>query len=151
MWIAHTPDAMEKSLGCLREMTAGRLLVVFGCGGDRDRGKRPLMGKVAGALGDLVVMTSDNPRSEVPERIIDEIEPGVLASGLERIRSAEPGNGARGYIVEVDRKSAIEKALAWARRAIVLSGQGHETVQLVEASSALDSRLVGRSTAATAE
>ncbi|HOI96110.1 MAG TPA: UDP-N-acetylmuramoyl-L-alanyl-D-glutamate--2,6-diaminopimelate ligase [Syntrophobacter fumaroxidans] len=130
---AHTPDAMEKSLGCLREMTAGRLLVVFGCGGDRDRGKRPLMGKVAGALGDLVIVTSDNPRSEVPERIIDEIEPGVRASGLERIRSAEPGNGARGYIVEVDRKSAIEKALAWARPGdtVFIGGKGHETYQLV--------------------
>lgn len=130
---AHTPDAMEKSLGCLREMTRGRLLVVFGCGGDRDRSKRPLMGKVAGALGDLVIVTSDNPRSEVPEKIIEEIVPGVQAAGLERIASTELANGTRGYAVVADRKAAIELALTWARPGdtVFIGGKGHETYQIV--------------------
>ena len=79
---AHTPDAMEKALSCLKEMTRGRLLVVFGCGGDRDRAKRPLMGKVAAQFGDLVILTSDNPRSEVPAAIVREIEPGVQVFGF---------------------------------------------------------------------
>ena len=79
---AHTPDAMEKALSCLKEMTRGRLIVVFGCGGERDRAKRPLMGKVAARFGDLVILTSDNPRSEVPAAIVQEIEPGVKTIGL---------------------------------------------------------------------
>ena len=129
---AHTPDAMEKSLGCLKEMTRGRLIVVFGCGGDRDRLKRPLMGKVAARLGDLVVVTSDNPRTEVPESIIDEIEPGVQSCGFSRINANDvPGPGR--YAVEADRRKAIGLALSWARSGDVLfiGGKGHETYQIV--------------------
>ncbi len=130
---AHTPDAMEKSLACLKEMTKGRLLVVFGCGGDRDRGKRPLMGKVAGQLGDLVVLTSDNPRSEIPDRIIEDIEPGVLEAGLSRIRGPRPGEDERGYTVEGNRRKAIELALRWARSGdtVFVGGKGHETYQII--------------------
>ncbi len=144
---AHTPDAMEKSLVCLKEMAKGRLLVVFGCGGDRDHGKRPLMGKVAGRLGDLVILTSDNPRSEVPDKIIEDIEPGVLAAGLQRIAGDRPEDGRRGYTVQADRKKAIEMALNWARPGdtVFIGGKGHETYQLIgEKRLQFDDRLVVR-------
>jgi len=84
---AHTPDAMEKALVCVREMTEKRLIAVFGCGGDRDRGKRPIMGKIAAELADLVIITSDNPRSEPPEEIVDQVEeqgPRPLSRDRER-------------------------------------------------------------------
>jgi UDP-N-acetylmuramoyl-L-alanyl-D-glutamate--2,6-diaminopimelate ligase len=130
---AHTPDAMEKSLSCLREMTSGRLLVVFGCGGDRDRGKRPIMGEVAAKLGDLVIITSDNPRSEVPERIVQDIEAGVRPLSLSFL---EPENSLRpdsGFTVKVDRRQAIELALSWARPGdtVFIGGKGHETYQII--------------------
>ncbi|MCE5244499.1 MAG: UDP-N-acetylmuramoyl-L-alanyl-D-glutamate--2,6-diaminopimelate ligase [Syntrophobacteraceae bacterium] len=129
---AHTPDAMEKSLGCLREMTRGRLFVVFGCGGDRDRTKRPLMGGVAARLGDVVVVTSDNPRTEVPESIIREIEPGVRAGGFTRQEAGEAPCPGR-YAVEPDRRKAIALALSWAAPGdvIFIGGKGHETYQIV--------------------
>jgi len=130
---AHTPDALEKALECLREMTRGRLWVVFGCGGDRDRRKRPLMGQVAARAGDLVVLTSDNPRSEVPEQILRDIEAGIK---MERMPLLDPGDAftaARGYVMEGDRRKAIEFALSRARPydVILIAGKGHETYQLV--------------------
>ena len=130
---AHTPDAMEKSLSCLREMTRGRLWVVFGCGGDRDRTKRPIMGEVAARAGDVVVITSDNPRSEVPEDIIREIEPGVRSGGLSPLSGDKPGVGEKGYRIEPDRRKAIEWALAGAEPGdmIFIGGKGHETYQIV--------------------
>lgn len=130
---AHTPDAMEKSLGCLREMAGGRLLVVFGCGGDRDRGKRPLMGRVAARLGDLVILTSDNPRTEVPEKILSDIEPGVIAEGLPLVNADPDERAERGYTIEVNRKRAIELALGWARPGdtVFIGGKGHETYQII--------------------
>jgi len=130
---AHTPDAMEKSLGCLKEMTRGRLWVVFGCGGDRDRGKRPLMGKVAARLGDLVILTSDNPRSENPEKILEEIEVGVRDAGLVPLFGNPPDFSHKGYTIESDRRKAIELALAWGLPGdtIFIGGKGHETYQLI--------------------
>ena len=130
---AHTPDAMEKSLGCLREMNEGRLLVVFGCGGDRDRGKRPMMGRVAAKLADLVIVTSDNPRTEVPGEIIKGIEPGLRDNGLQPFDVFPPESGRRGYAIEVDRKRAIQLALSWARAGdlVFIGGKGHETYQIV--------------------
>lgn len=130
---AHTPDAMEKSLNCLREMTKGRLMVVFGCGGDRDRGKRPIMGEIAAKLGDVVILTSDNPRSEVPEHIIRDIEPGVQSIGLKLIESRQPAQTDKGYFVEVDRKRAIELALSMGATGdvIFIGGKGHETYQII--------------------
>lgn len=130
---AHTPDAMDKALGCLREMTRGRLLVVFGCGGDRDRGKRPLMGGTAARWADLVVVTSDNPRSEDPEEIIREIEPGVGAEGMPYLEPDRETSPARGYAVVPDRRKAIELALSWARPedVVFIGGKGHETYQIV--------------------
>ncbi len=116
---AHTPDALANVLGAAREITRGRLVCVFGCGGDRDRGKRPLMGEAAGALADRVVLTSDNPRSEEPEAIIAEI-----LEGLRR------GGGAE-VDVEPDRRAAIGLALADARDGdtVVIAGKGHELGQ----------------------
>jgi UDP-N-acetylmuramoyl-L-alanyl-D-glutamate--2,6-diaminopimelate ligase len=132
---AHTPDAMEKSLECLRELTRERLLVVFGCGGDRDRSKRPLMGGVAASLGDVVILTSDNPRSEDPAAIIRDIEPGVEAAGARRLSNGTLGEaGSTGcYAVEPDRRKAIALALSWARPGdlVFIGGKGHETYQIV--------------------
>lgn len=130
---AHTPDAMEKTLSCLKEMTKGAILVVFGCGGDRDRAKRPLMGSIAAQLGDLVILTSDNPRSEVPEAIIREIEPGVRACGLPYVECGKKMPERKAYTVEVDRKRAIELALSRAREGdvVFIAGKGHETYQII--------------------
>jgi UDP-N-acetylmuramoyl-L-alanyl-D-glutamate--2,6-diaminopimelate ligase len=115
---AHTPDALERALRTLRPLTAGRLVVVFGCGGDRDRGKRPLMGRVAADLADLAVVTSDNPRSENPDAIIDEIEAGMSAGAHVRI---------------TDRLDAIRRALKGRspEDTVLLAGKGHETYQIV--------------------
>ncbi|MCK7508371.1 MAG: hypothetical protein MZV70_32855 [Desulfobacterales bacterium] len=82
---SHTPDALENALAALRALSAGRIVCVFGCGGDRDRTKRPIMGAIAARLSDLAVVTSDNPRSEDPEAIIGEILPGVRAQGLAEV------------------------------------------------------------------
>jgi UDP-N-acetylmuramoyl-L-alanyl-D-glutamate--2,6-diaminopimelate ligase len=121
---AHTPDALERVLATARKLTPGRLGVVFGCGGDRDRGKRPIMGQIAARLGDRIWVTSDNPRSERPEAIIDEIVPGVRAAG---------GQGR--FVAEPDRRAAIAAALGWAERGdtVVIAGKGHETYQIIGA------------------
>lgn len=130
---AHTPDAMDKSLDCLREMTKGRLVVVFGCGGDRDRTKRPVMGEVAARWGDLVIVTSDNPRTESPEAIVREIEPGLTRKGVSRVAADEKPPPESGYTTEPDRRRAIELALAWARPGdtVFIGGKGHETYQIL--------------------
>ncbi|HLY49281.1 MAG TPA: UDP-N-acetylmuramoyl-L-alanyl-D-glutamate--2,6-diaminopimelate ligase [Solirubrobacteraceae bacterium] len=116
---AHTPDSLQNVLEAARELTPGRLHVVFGCGGDRDPGKRPLMGQIARALADRVIVTSDNPRSEDPEAIIDEILTGS-GSDVEHL---------------VDRREAIEQAIAAARPGdvVVIAGKGHEQGQEFEA------------------
>ena len=115
---AHTPDALERALITLRPLTPGRLIAVFGCGGDRDRGKRPLMGRIAAQLADLAIATSDNPRTEDPGAIIDEIERGM--GGVPHLRI-------------VDRLAAIHAALEEARQGdtILLAGKGHETYQVI--------------------
>jgi len=115
---AHTPDALRRVLSTVREFTTGRVIVVFGCGGDRDRGKRPLMGEAAVQLADAAIVTSDNPRGEPPQAIIDEILRGM-------------GSGARA--VELERKAAIRRALdeAGPGDAVVIAGKGHEDYQIV--------------------
>ena len=117
---AHTPDALENVLNALRETTQGRVLVVFGCGGDRDSTKRPIMGKIAADCADLLFVTSDNPRTEDPERILDDIMAGIPRSraGVYRI---------------VDRKQAIAKAMQKAKEGdvILLAGKGQETYQII--------------------
>jgi UDP-N-acetylmuramoyl-L-alanyl-D-glutamate--2,6-diaminopimelate ligase len=115
---AHTPDALERALTSLRPLTSGRLIVVFGCGGDRDRGKRPIMGRIAAELSDLAIATSDNPRTEDPGVIIDDIEQGM--GGMRHLRIP-------------DRLAAIHAALDEGHTGdtILLAGKGHETYQVV--------------------
>jgi UDP-N-acetylmuramoyl-L-alanyl-D-glutamate--2,6-diaminopimelate ligase len=115
---AHTPDALERALAMLRPLTRGRLIVVFGCGGDRDRGKRPIMGRIAARGADLAMVTSDNPRTEDPGAIIDEVEQGMDGVPHRRI---------------VDRLAAIHAALDEARAGdtLLLAGKGHETYQVL--------------------
>ncbi len=119
---AHTPDALQKVLATAREFTRGRLLVVFGCGGDRDRGKRPLMGQVAVNFADGVVITSDNPRSEDPQQIIAEILQGIDEGALSAKVSVEP-----------ERRKAIGLALEMAKPGdtVIIAGKGHEDYQII--------------------
>jgi UDP-N-acetylmuramoyl-L-alanyl-D-glutamate--2,6-diaminopimelate ligase len=128
---AHTPASLESVLLAARSLTAGRVIVVFGCGGDRDRAKRPFMGRVAAANADLTVITSDNPRSEDPGSIIREIESGASGGGA--------------YVIEPDRRTAIHTAVAEARTddIVVIAGKGHETYQeLADRTIAFDDRAV---------
>jgi UDP-N-acetylmuramoyl-L-alanyl-D-glutamate--2,6-diaminopimelate ligase len=120
---AHTPDALERVLTTARKITSGRLGVVFGCGGDRDRTKRPIMGEIAARLADHAWITSDNPRSEDPEAIIAEV-----AAGVARVRAQREGHARL-----ADRHAAIRSALEWAQPGdtIVIAGKGHETYQIV--------------------
>jgi UDP-N-acetylmuramoyl-L-alanyl-D-glutamate--2,6-diaminopimelate ligase len=134
---AHTDDALARVLEALRK-AAGRtprLLCVFGCGGDRDKGKRPLMGQAAGAHADLIIATSDNPRSEDPLAILGEIEPGLVKSGKKRLDPRHARAGAAGYCVVPDRREAIELALRCAGTgdAVLIAGKGHENYQIVGA------------------
>jgi UDP-N-acetylmuramoyl-L-alanyl-D-glutamate--2,6-diaminopimelate ligase len=108
------------------------LICVFGCGGDRDRGKRPMMGEIAGRLADVAVLTSDNPRTEKPLAIIAEVEAGLAATTLPRMNEAAARTSA-GYVVEPDRRAAIALALNIAASGdiVVIAGKGHEDYQLV--------------------
>jgi UDP-N-acetylmuramoyl-L-alanyl-D-glutamate--2,6-diaminopimelate ligase len=132
---AHTPDALTKALEAIESLAGGeRLITVFGCGGDRDKGKRREMGYAAGKLSDLVVVTSDNPRTEDPEAIITQIEKGVIASGMKKL-DALPSHRAAGsgYILDPDRGRAIRKAIEAAnkRDIILIAGKGHEDYQII--------------------
>lgn len=117
---AHSPDALEKIIGTFRELEAGRVVTLFGCGGDRDATKRPEMGEIAGRLSDFVIVTSDNPRTEEPGKIIDDI-----LSGMKDIQTP--------YIVIENRREAIGWALQNAQPGdiIILAGKGHETYQII--------------------
>jgi UDP-N-acetylmuramoyl-L-alanyl-D-glutamate--2,6-diaminopimelate ligase len=117
---AHTPDGLQNVLSALKPYRKRRLIAVFGCGGDRDRGKRPLMGEIASRLCDFVVVTSDNPRFENPADIAGEVKAGFPA-------------GFKNYRVELDRKKAIRQALLMARKddVVLLAGKGHETTQVI--------------------
>jgi UDP-N-acetylmuramyl-tripeptide synthetase len=132
---AHTPDALENVLGVLRSLTPGRLITVFGCGGDRDREKRPMMGEAAGRLSDLAVLTSDNPRTETPEAILADIVKGTAAAQSHQYDPDELKEGfeGAGYVVVPDRKAAIALALGAARSGdtVVIAGKGHESYQIL--------------------
>lgn len=119
---AHTPDGLDNILTTARQITEGRLITVFGCGGDRDRTKRPVMGEIAGRHSDITVITSDNPRTEDPMNIIRDIESGLM------------GTVAReDYLVEPDRRKAIRLAVGKARQGdvVVIAGKGHEDYQII--------------------
>ncbi len=134
---AHTPDALERALAAAREHASGRVLLVFGCGGDRDRAKRPQMGAIAARQADLALVTSDNPRSEDPAAIAREILAGAPAGALR---------------LELDRRAAIAAAIAEARPGdiVVIAGKGHETTQTIGAAVLpFDDRVVARETLAT--
>ena len=121
---AHTPDSLQNVLEAARRITQGRVISVFGAGGDRDREKRPLMGRAGAELSDLAIVTSDNPRSEQPEAIIEEILAGI--------DSALIGEGK--VVVKPDRRAAIARALEAAERGdtVVIAGKGHEQGQEFE-------------------
>ncbi|WP_027339307.1 UDP-N-acetylmuramoyl-L-alanyl-D-glutamate--2,6-diaminopimelate ligase [Halonatronum saccharophilum] len=122
---AHTPDGMENVLHTVKEITKGRKIVIFGCGGDRDKTKRPIMGKVGVTLGDFAIITSDNPRSEEPLDIIEDI--------LEGVKEVDKVEG-KDYMVIENRKSAIEKGIKMAKKddTVVIIGKGHETYQIIK-------------------
>jgi len=132
---AHKPDALERTLLSLRGLTRGRLIVVFGCGGDRDAGKRPLMGAIAARLADVTVVTSDNPRTEDPMAIIDAIEAGVRGGNCTLVAQEALGQtGLVGvYAVVPERRAAISAAIRAARREdlVLIAGKGHEDYQIV--------------------
>ncbi len=129
---AHTPDALLKAQETLRPLTGGRLITVFGCGGDRDKGKRYEMGLAAGENSDIVFITSDNPRSEDPGAIVDQIEEGTRQSGLSRAEWPARDTGPA-YFIEVDRREAIRKAMTIAdvNDLVLIAGKGHEDYQIV--------------------
>ena len=117
---AHTPDALERTLMTARKLTSGRLITIFGCGGDRDAAKRPIMGKIAARLSDLVVITSDNPRTENPDRIIEDILSGI--DDRSKVKT------------EPDRAKAIARGIAamQPQDCVVIAGKGHENYQIIE-------------------
>jgi len=128
---AHTPDAIEKLLHAVRPLCEGRIITVFGCGGDRDRGKRPRMAEAVARGSDLALATSDNPRTEDPGQILEDVERGLAA--LERKDPADLESEGHGYAVIEDRRSAIERAMRIARPedTVVIAGKGHEDYQIV--------------------
>ncbi|NBR44370.1 MAG: UDP-N-acetylmuramoyl-L-alanyl-D-glutamate--2,6-diaminopimelate ligase, partial [Synechococcaceae bacterium WB5_2B_268] len=115
----HTPDGLANALGACKPFAQGRLICLFGCGGDRDRGKRPLMGEIAARLADQVVLTSDNPRTEDPQQILNDVLAGMPADS--------------NMIVEPDRRLAIQKAIALggAGDLVLIAGKGHEDYQII--------------------
>ncbi|UJF35134.1 UDP-N-acetylmuramoyl-L-alanyl-D-glutamate--2,6-diaminopimelate ligase [Paenibacillus hexagrammi] len=134
---AHTPDGLENALSTIKEFAEGRIITVFGCGGDRDRTKRPLMGKVTAAYSDYLFVTSDNPRTEDPDAILQDIVPGLEEAGV-------PQNK---YELIVDRKAAIQKAieLAGPGDVVLIAGKGHETYQdIMGVKHDFDDRLVAK-------
>ncbi len=149
---AHTEDALRRVLENLAMFRRGRIVTVFGCGGDRDRGKRPLMGRAAVEGSSVAIITSDNPRTEDPLEIIREIEAGVVGLPVRRIRAGEfdEASGKAGrpaYFVVPDRKAAIEQAIrsSGPDDIVLIAGKGHEDYQIIgEKKTPFDDRLVAR-------
>jgi len=124
VWVdyAHTPESLQNILALARDLSAGKVIVVFGCGGDRDRSRRPAMGRLAGDMADLVIITNDNPRTEDEDRILDDIEAGLKES-----------RGKSSYLRIKDRREAINEAIRRAGKGdvVVIAGKGHETYQII--------------------
>jgi UDP-N-acetylmuramyl-tripeptide synthetase len=142
---AHTPDALENVIRALRAVTADRIICVFGCGGDRDSKKRPLMGEIAARLCDLAVITSDNPRTEEPMAIIDQILAGTRKINGRHYSPTDLQSGfnEKGYVVEADRQRAIQLGISVSRNSdtVLIAGKGHETYQILGTSTiAFDDR-----------
>lgn len=131
---AHTPDALKNALKTLKSMAVGRLICIAGCGGDRDRAKRPQMGRIAMTLSDLTILTSDNPRSEPPMAIIEDILTGINNGYRPYTTERLPGPADRsGYVVEPDRRRAIHLGIEVAQSGdtVLIAGKGHETYQII--------------------
>lgn len=142
---AHTPDALENILKTFRPLCKERLICIFGCGGDRDNAKRPIMGEIAGKYCDITIITSDNPRTEDPEKIIEHIEAGITnsASKLD-IKNIEISNQT-GYLIEKDRLKAIKKGIQISKYedCIVIAGKGHEDYQIIgKTKTSFDDRII---------
>lgn len=134
---AHTPDALRNVLNAARPLTSGRLILVFGCGGDRDITKRPQMGLIGRELSDILLVTSDNPRTESPEKILDDIEEGALGSGPNE----------KPYYRIADREEAINYAIQIAQKndTVLIAGKGHEDYQIIGTEKfPFDDRVVAR-------
>jgi UDP-N-acetylmuramoyl-L-alanyl-D-glutamate--2,6-diaminopimelate ligase len=136
---AHTGDALENVLTTLKEIATGRIITVFGCGGDRDKGKRPIMGRIAAELSDLAIITSDNPRTEDPDAILAQVRAGIAVPELAGTVREYAGTdlagdfGARGFTTVADRRGAIRLAARLARPGdvVLLAGKGHEDYQII--------------------
>lgn len=130
---AHTGDALEKALAAVASLQPTRIITIFGCGGDRDRSKRPVMGGVAARHSHLAIVTSDNPRTEEPLAIISEIERGVQQIHPERLSTEDARHGSSGYLVLPDRRQAIQFAVSLLRRGdlLLVAGKGHEDYQII--------------------
>ncbi len=133
---AHTPDALKNVLFAVKAITKGRIICIFGCGGDRDQEKRAQMGEIAGRTGDLVIITSDNPRSEDSLKIISQIIDGITRTSLKQytLEELKIGFSNKGFVVEPDRRRAIQLGIAVAGwgDTILIAGKGHETYQIIE-------------------
>ena len=132
---AHTPDALENVLTSLKSLLTAKIICVFGCGGDRDTDKRPQMGEIAGRLCDLTIITSDNPRTEPPMGIIDQVLHGVKKVVTFEYAASNLSNGLKkkGYVLEPDRKKAIALGVTASRPGdtVLIAGKGHETYQII--------------------
>jgi UDP-N-acetylmuramoyl-L-alanyl-D-glutamate--2,6-diaminopimelate ligase len=132
---AHTGDALENVLQTLTELKTARIITLFGCGGDRDRGKRPVMGEIAGRFSDLAVLTSDNPRTEDPLMIVDEVRAGLMVHGTKEYNQFGLSDGfkEKGFVVVPDRREAIRLAISLAEPGdiVLLAGKGHEDYQII--------------------
>jgi UDP-N-acetylmuramyl-tripeptide synthetase len=146
---AHTEDALLRVLQNLSAFKKGKIITVFGCGGDRDRGKRPLMGIAATTWSDLTILTSDNPRTEEPFSIIREIERGISKDSVKKLLPEELENSTneKSYVVIPERRKAIETAVALAAipDIVLIAGKGHENYQIIgDRRIAFDDKLVAK-------
>lgn len=132
---AHTGDALENVLSTIKEIAAGRIITVFGCGGDRDNGKRPIMGRIAASMSDLAIVTSDNPRTENPMVILEQVKTGILPLGLREYLPTELSEGftEKGFTTLENRHDAIRLAINFAKPEdiVLLAGKGHEDYQII--------------------